>query len=129
MLSTPAGSVDSATATDANATRPLNQRVASATTINTCIVTGNQATVGTNYGGGAENLIRLHEKWVGHQLTYRGSLICLWESQQATGDIADASYVEGQRDWAFDAMLLDPNMWPKDALSATQVVRGAWTPF
>ena len=111
---------------DANATSNLNQRVASATSINTCVVTGNQATTTGSYGGGAENLIRLHEKWVGHELTYRGSLICLWQSQKAVGDFDDACYVEAQRDWGFDPMLLDPDFWPKDYLSARHLTRASW---
>jgi hypothetical protein len=114
---------------DINATRPLNHRVSSATTVNTCVVTGNQVTVPGHYGGGAENLIRLHEKWVGHQLTYRGSLICLWASQQAGGDFADACYVEAQRDWGFDPMLLDPDFWPRDYLSARHISRASWKPY
>lgn len=114
---------------DANATSNLNQRVAAATTVNTCVVAGNQITVPADYGGGAENLIRLHEKWVGHELTYRGSLICIWESQQAVGDFADACYVEAQRDWGFDPMLLDPEFWPKDYLSARHLTRASWQSF
>ena len=114
---------------DADATKALNKRIAGATTVNTCTVTGNKTTTSGNYSGGAENLIRLHEKWVGHQLTYRGSLICLWESEQATGDWEDASYVEGQRDWGFDPDLLDPTFWPEDNMSATRIARGSWRPY
>jgi hypothetical protein len=115
--------------TDANATKALNKRVARATTVNTCVVTGNKPTTSGHYSGGAENLIRLHEKWVGHELTYRGSLICVWESEQALGDFSNASYVEGHRDWAFDQDLLDPAFWPRDNLAVTQVSRGAWRPY
>ena len=114
---------------DANATSSLTSRVSSATTINTCVVTGNQTTVPADYGGGAENLIRLHEKWVGHELTYRGSLICLWTSRQAVGDFADACYEEAQRDWGFDPLLLDPDFWPKDYLSARHLSRASWQPY
>ncbi len=114
---------------DANATSNVNQRVASATTVNTCVVAGNQITVTGDYGGGAENLIRLHEKWVGHELTYRGSLICIWVSQQAVGDFADACYVEAQRDWGFDPLLLDPEFWPKDYLSARHLSRASWRSY
>lgn len=111
---------------DINANKPINHRIAGATTVNTCVVTGNQVTTSGHYGGGAENLIRLHEKWVGHQLTYRGSLICLWASQKAVGDFANACYIEAQRDWGFDPMLLDPEFWPKDYLSARHVTRASW---
>lgn len=112
---------------DANAAKPLNQRLARATTVNTCIVTGNTPTTDGHYNGGAENLIRLHEKWVGHELTYRGSLICLWESEKATGDFNNASYVEAHRDWGFDPALLDPAFWPRDAMALNRVARGGWS--
>ena len=114
---------------DATSTQSLSLRVASATSVNTCVVAGNQTTATGDYGGGAENLIRLHEKWVGHELTYRGSLICLWTSRQAVGDFADACYVEAQRDWGFDPLLLDPVFWPKDYLSARHISRASWRPY
>jgi hypothetical protein len=114
---------------DANSTKNLNQRIAFATTMNTCIVAGNTPTDYNDYNGGAENLIRLHEKWVGHELTQRGSLVCIWESERATGDFANASYVEAHRDWGFDPDLLDPNYWPIDRLRMKRVVRGAWQSF
>lgn len=111
---------------DANATLSLTKRVAAATTVNTCVAAGNSSTTPANYGGGAENLIRLHEKWVGHELTFRGSLICLWVSEQATGSFANASYVEAQRDWAFDPDLLDPDFWPQQQLFVSHIVRARW---
>jgi len=110
---------------DSHADENLNQRIAAATTVNSCVVTGNQSTETGAYGGGAENIIRLHEKWVGHELTFRGSIVCMWESEQATGDFLNASYVEAQRDWAFDPDLLDPEFWP-DELAISHIVRGQW---
>lgn len=112
---------------DANAAKPLNKRLARATTVNTCVVAGNTTTTDGHYNGGAENLIRLHEKWVGHELTYRGSLICLWESDYATGDFNNASYVEAHRDWGFDPDLLDPAFWPRDAMALNRIARGGWS--
>jgi len=111
---------------DANASKPINKRIAHATTVNTCVVAGNTVTTSGHYNGGAENLIRLHEKWVGHELTYRGSLVCLWESEIADGDFDTDCYVEAHRDWGFDPVLLDPAFWPRDALSLNRVVRGGW---
>jgi hypothetical protein len=92
----------------------------------TCVIAGNSATVGGHYGGGAENLIRLNEKWVGHELTYRGSLICIYVSERAVGPFSNASYVEAQRDWGFDPDLLDPNFWPDDNMLLRTVSRGEW---
>lgn len=114
---------------DANATKPLNSRIAFATTVNTCVVAGNAITSNGHYNGGAENLIRLHEKWVGHELTYHGSLVCLWESEIATGDFTSECYYEAHRDWGFDAALLDPAFWPRNALSLNRVARGIWKSF
>jgi hypothetical protein len=113
---------------DAEATLNLNMRIAAPTWVNTCVVTGNEPTTPGHYNGGAENIIRLHEKWVGHHLTYRGSIVCIWESEQATGLFENASYVESQRDWAFDVDLLDPDFWP-DHLGVEHIERAAWMPY
>ncbi len=111
---------------DSQADKKLVARIAFQTTVNTCVVTGNTLTTNGNYNGGAENLIRLHEKWVGHALTYRGSLICIWQSEQATGAFSPSCYVEAHRDWGFDPDLLDPNYWPDDFVSVNRVVRARW---
>ncbi|HEY3293801.1 MAG TPA: hypothetical protein VGL38_00025 [bacterium] len=111
---------------DGNATKSINQRGSSATTVNSCVVAGNTETTSGDYNGGAENLIRLHEKWVGHELTYRGSLVCIWNSQRATGDFRNASYVEAHRDWGYDQSLLDPSLWPPDMISVQRTVRARW---
>ncbi|MBU1921458.1 pilus assembly PilX N-terminal domain-containing protein [bacterium] len=114
---------------DADSAKPINKRIASATSVNSCVVTGNVPTTQGSYSGGAENLIRLHEKWVGHELTYRGSLVCLWASQQATGLWIDASYVEAHRDWGFDPSLIDNRFWPEDGLTMTRVSSGSWASY
>ncbi len=111
---------------DSNADQNLNKRLARQTTVNTCVVTGNTLTTNGNYNGGAENLVRLHEKWVGHALTYRGSLVCIWQSQQATGAFSHQCYEEAHRDWGFDQDLLDPNYWPDDFFTVGRVVRARW---
>ncbi len=58
---------------------------ARATTYNVALLTGDTSTVGTSYGGGLENLARLHEDWEGVRLSLRGSLVRGWESRHATG--------------------------------------------
>jgi hypothetical protein len=67
---------------DATAT---NSRVASPTTVNAALVTGNVPSDGNYYSGGGENLIRFLENWSGQSFTYYGSMIQLWKSKQATG--------------------------------------------
>jgi hypothetical protein len=60
-------------------------RVASNTTINAALVTGNVASDGTNYSGGGENFIRFLENWNTKSFCYYGSMVQFWQSRQATG--------------------------------------------
>jgi hypothetical protein len=68
-------------------------RVASNTTINAALVTGNVASDGTNYSGGGENFIRFLENWSGQSFTYYGSMVQFWKSKQATGPWSSSSTV------------------------------------
>jgi len=81
-------------------------RDATATTVNAAVVTGNAITVENNYNGGLENLPRFLENWDGVTFTYTGSLINLWQSQQATGAwrcCAGAGvYDPPNRNWSYD---------------------------
>jgi hypothetical protein len=65
-------------------------RNATATTVNAAIVSGNvptnSANTGANsYSGGAENFPRFLENWTGETITYYGSMVELFQSQQFTG--------------------------------------------
>jgi hypothetical protein len=116
---------------DSRMNNNLNQRNARNTFVNTCIVAGNRDT-DYEYGGGADNLIRLHERWpASDQLTYRGSLCCLWESQQATGPFVDGAPVfsEHHRNSGIDPDLLDPEFWPEYDFWNSQIVRASWQSF
>jgi len=90
----------------------LNDRIAANTTVNAAIMAGNKDTVGSDYSGGVENFPRFLENWSGKTFTYSGSLICLWESQQATGDWSWGSptYTAPMRNWSYgiDASKLPP---------------------
>ncbi|MFL6527160.1 MAG: hypothetical protein ACJ8IQ_03595 [Chthoniobacterales bacterium] len=55
------------------------------TTVNAALVTGNVPSNGTNYSGGGENFVRLLEDWSSARFTYYGSMVQLWQSEQATG--------------------------------------------
>ncbi len=81
----------------------LNDRTASDTTVNAAIMGGNRNTQGNQYSGGAENFIRFLEDWGGKTLTYTGSLVCLWESQYATGNWSYGSpvYTAPTRNWSY----------------------------
>lgn len=81
-----------------------NTRVATSTTVNTAIVSGNVASgsSGGNYSGGAENFPRFLENWSGKYFTYYGSMIQLYRSKQAVGLWENANYSPPNRRWFFD---------------------------
>jgi len=93
----------------------LNDRNAWSTTVNAALMMGNTDTQpGVLYNGGVENVLRFLERWSGDTLTYRGSIIDLWNSSIATGNWIYGSpvYTAPNRDWAFDTDFLDPANLP-----------------
>jgi len=99
---------------DANSSLPLAQRQAASTTVNVAIVTGNTDTTVSNYNGGLENLMRFLERWSGRTLTYEGSIICMWNSEQATGAwyYGGNYYTAPQRNWHYDPAFANPTNAP-----------------
>ncbi len=90
-----------------------SSRTAVATTVNVCMITGDTRPTSSNYGGGLENLPRFLEYWGGTRTaTIRGSMINLWESEQADGDWSLDYYEPPRRDWAYDTELNDPSKQP-----------------
>jgi hypothetical protein len=92
---------------DANSSAGTGSRVASNTTVNTAILAGivPTAPVGGDgsYSGGAENFPRFLEDWSHAILTYYGSMVELYQSQQSTGEWGKANvYVPPTRRWYFD---------------------------
>ncbi len=92
---------------DANASSDLNSRMASVTTMNTAIMSGNIAVPsGSNgYSGGVENFPRFLEKWSGVKFNYYGSMIQLWRSEYfgerwGKGNV----YSAPNRRWYYDNM-------------------------
>lgn len=75
-----------------SSTASSTSRVAANTTVNAALVSGNIPSDGTHYSGGGENFIRLLEDWSTHTLCYYGSMVQLYQSNQAigywTGDVA-----------------------------------------
>ncbi len=114
---------------DENSDNPLEDRIASNTTVNVAFLTGNTNSENENYSGGLENLPRFLEDWKGKTFTYRGSMIDLWFSQQATGlwHYGGNYYKAPNRDWAFDPDLLDPSNLPPGTPQVNVVQRGIWT--
>ena len=79
---------------------------AAETTFNCAMITGNQATSGSNYNGGLENLPRFHENWSGINCKISGSFVNAWESQYATAlwQYGGDRYRAPQRRWNYDTV-------------------------
>lgn len=96
---------------DANS-QVWSARVASSTTINAAILSGTDSTgniEGTGgqqapYNGGMENYPRLHERWGGQTLTYRGSFVSLDTPRYVNGTWVYGSpqYEAPTRNWDYD---------------------------
>lgn len=92
---------------DANSSSGTSSRVATNTTFNTAILSGivPTAPVGGDgaYSGGAENFPRFLEDWSHAIITYYGSMVELYTSQQSIGEWGKANvYVPPTRHWYFD---------------------------
>jgi hypothetical protein len=113
---------------DANSNLSLDNRVASNTAVNAAFLTGNTETSPGSYNGGLENLPRFLEKWSGKTLTYRGSMVDLWFSQQATGawHYGAPQYTAPNRDWAFDLAFLNPDNLPPGVPQINTVLKVSW---
>jgi hypothetical protein len=113
---------------DMLSTGSLSLRVASNTIVNACILTGNVPSRNNHYSGGLENLPRYLEKWTDKTLTFRGSMVNLWESQQASGIwyYGGYFYTAPIQDWAFDSMYLDPVYLPPGTPRVNAIQRGRW---
>jgi hypothetical protein len=111
---------------DSNSSKGIGSRVASSTTINAAFYTGNVPTSGESYSGGLENLPRFLEDWSSATFTYKGSMVCMFASQYATGPWANASYNPPTRVWSFDTQFLYSSTLPPGTPSLQTVVRTAW---
>jgi hypothetical protein len=110
---------------DANSTLALASRVASTTTVNAAVMAGNKDTAGTQYSGGVENFMRFLENWSGRTLNYSGSLTCLWQSQQATGNWPGTGtvYNPPTRNWVYGMSLAN---LPPGTPRVRNIQRTAW---
>jgi hypothetical protein len=115
---------------DANSSAGTSSRVANNTTINTAILAGivPSASPGGDgsYSGGAENFPRFLEDWSHANLTYYGSMVELYLSQQSTGEWGKANvYVPPTRRWYFDTNFkVRP---PPGTLMVYSYVKGRWS--
>jgi hypothetical protein len=101
---------------------------ASPTTFNTAIVSGIVPTNGNGdgaYSGGAENFPRFLENWTNKTLTYYGSMVELYKSQQSVGEWGKANvYVPPTREWFFDNNFRITA--PIGSLMVYSYVKGRW---
>lgn len=99
--------------------------VASPTTVNAGIISGNVPTANGTYSGGVENFPRFLENWNGKSFTYYGSMIELYQSKQAIGKWGAANvYSAPNRAWYFDSNFVsDP---PPGLLASYNYRRSRW---
>ncbi len=84
---------------------------------------------GGNYGGGLENFPRFVENWSGKTLTYRGSLVSLFESARTTKRWQWRAYYDApNRDWEFDVRFQDPTKLPPGTPAVGNVYQTAFRP-
>lgn len=85
---------------------------------------------GSPYGGGLENFPRFLENWGGRTLLYRGSLVSLFESQQAALHNWNwrGYYGAPNRDWKFDLRFQDPDNLPPGTPTVGNVFQTAFRP-
>lgn len=114
---------------DARSEQNIDNRLAVGTQINACFMTGNTETGanGQEYNGGLENLPRFLEKWTDRSFVWRGAMVDLWYSRQATGEWSYGRYYTApNRDWAFDPSLLDIANLPPGTPMVNIVQRTHW---
>jgi hypothetical protein len=89
---------------DANSTASLSSRVASSTTMNLLVLTGNVPTTSSSYSGGLTGTIRLAESWTDETLTFYGALVVPFASVSFVGHWSAASYNPPVRNWYYDPL-------------------------
>ncbi|HWY50584.1 MAG TPA: hypothetical protein VNW72_03795 [Chthoniobacterales bacterium] len=72
---------------DTNSDQSISKRIATSTTVNAALVTGEVPSASGYYSGGGENFVRFLEDWQKNSqtFTYYGSMVELFNSQQAIG--------------------------------------------
>ncbi len=95
------------------------------------MISGNVETPdgGGQYSGGLENLPRFHENWSGRTAFFRGSFVCLGESQYATGGWVYGGnyYTAPNRNWNYDTDFNNVNNLPPECPMAWGVRRVLFT--
>ena len=111
---------------DANSLAGISSRVAANTTVNAALVSGIVPTGGGNYSGGVENFPRFLEDWTGKTLTYYGSMVQLYPSDQSKGTWGKANvYGAPLRRWYFDNNF--KLAAPPGSLMIFSYIKGKWS--
>jgi hypothetical protein len=112
---------------DGNSAAAISSRVAGNTTVNAAFLAGNVASTASSYSGGVENLPRFLESWTGKTITYNGSMICLFNSQIATGAWGSGNvYNPPVRQWALDQNFQFSDKLPPATPSLVVLIRASW---
>jgi hypothetical protein len=106
----------------------LTITIADPTIVRAAILTGIIPSEAGSFDGGFFNGLRLLEDWRGRTLTFNGSVVALYRSEQALEPWrADVSiYFAPIRQWSFDPDFLDPNYLPWTPVVCT-LVRLDWS--
>jgi len=98
---------------------------ATSTTVNAGIISGIVPSGSGYYSGGVENFPRFLENWSGKTLTYYGSMLELYGSQQNIGHWgAPNVYSPPNRAWYFDVNFLSKP--PPGVLASFDYIRSRW---
>jgi hypothetical protein len=109
----------------ANSINGSSGNVASPTTFNAAIVSGQVLTTPTVESGGAHNFPRFLENWSGQNFTYYGSMVELYASTHFTGPYGKTNvYSPPNRLWYFDNLFLASP--PPGNLRSTTYTAGRW---
>lgn len=77
------------------------------TTVNAAFIAGNVSTTNSNYSGGVENFPRFLENWSNVRFSYMGSMILLYQSQQANQPWGKSGvYSAPTRCWGYDKLFM-----------------------
>ncbi len=117
---------------DSKGDQVTDNRPATSTTVNAAFALGPSAESVVGQGNGQlENVIRFLENWSGDTITYNGSIIGLWHSQQATGAWRCCGsggthyYRAPNRNWSYDT-LFNTSLPPGTPRGIT-ILKGPWS--
>jgi hypothetical protein len=113
---------------DSKSTQKPSYRDAANTTVNVSFITGNVPSAGGEASGGNHNFPRFLEDWTGRKITWKGSMVQMWHSEQGDGNWAQPGkfYYAPDRVWSFDTDLLDPNKLPPGTPMVNAVIKRGW---